>query len=36
MKNIQIGYRTCSVYQFESKMILDPEIDSKSDSAIPV
>jgi hypothetical protein len=28
------GGRTCPVHQFESKVVLDPEIDSKSDSTI--
>jgi hypothetical protein len=35
MKNVQIGCCTCLVRQFEGKVILDPEIDSKLDSAIP-
>jgi hypothetical protein len=35
MKNIQIRCRTHHVHQFESKMVMDSEIDSKSNSAIP-
>jgi hypothetical protein len=35
MKNVQIRCHTCLVHQFEGKMVLDPEIDSKSDYAIP-
>jgi hypothetical protein len=35
MKNVQIGGRTRHVRQFEGKVVIDPEIDSKSDSAIP-
>jgi hypothetical protein len=34
MKNVQIGYGTHLVHQFKDKVILDPEIDSKSDSII--
>jgi hypothetical protein len=34
MKNIQIRGRTHSVPQFQGKVVLDPEIDSKLDSAI--
>jgi hypothetical protein len=31
----QIGGRTCHVRQFEGKVVLDFELDSKSDSWIP-
>jgi hypothetical protein len=34
MKNVQIRGRMCHVHQFEGKVVLDPEIDSKSDYAI--
>jgi hypothetical protein len=34
MKNVQIEGRTHPVRQFEGRVVLDPEIDLKSDSAI--
>jgi hypothetical protein len=34
MKNIQNRGRMCHVCQFEGKMVLDPNIDLKSDSTI--
>jgi hypothetical protein len=33
MKNVQIGGRTCPLRQFEGKVVFDPEIDLKLDSA---
>jgi hypothetical protein len=34
VKNVQIGGRKCHVHQFEGKVVLDSELDSKSNYAI--
>jgi hypothetical protein len=36
MKNIQISGCMHPLRQFEGKVVMDPESDSKSDSAIPI
>jgi hypothetical protein len=36
MKNIQIGGRACPMRQFKGKVVLDSELDLKSDSVIQI